>query len=90
MKAIKKTHNNFVSVYNSYNGADIMDSNFKNADCFVEFERFDHNADKLRRTGKGIDYLSICSPNYLHGSHIIYVLLSWADVICEKPIVRNP
>lgn len=79
-----------VAAYDTYDGVGIMDSYFPHADYFVEFERFDRHVDKLRRTGKGIDYLSICSPNYLHDSHIRFGLRTGADVICEKPIVLNP
>ncbi len=46
--------------------------------------------DKLRRSGEKIDYVSICSPNYLHDAHIRWALRSGADAICEKPLVLNP
>ena len=91
MKAIKETHNNLVAALDPYDGIGIMDSNFPEADFFTEFERFDRFVDKWRRdTGRKIDYISICSPNYLHDSHIRFGLKSGADVICEKPLVLNP
>jgi len=91
MKAIKETHNNLVAALDPYDGIGIMDSNFPQADFFTEFERFDRFVDKWRRdTGRKIDYISICSPNYLHDSHIRFGLKSGADVICEKPLVLNP
>jgi UDP-N-acetyl-2-amino-2-deoxyglucuronate dehydrogenase len=68
----------------------IIDSFFPKADFFVEFERFDRHIDKLRRHGTQVDYVSICSPNYLHDSHIRFALRSRADAICEKPLVLNP
>ncbi|MFT7211673.1 MAG: UDP-N-acetyl-2-amino-2-deoxyglucuronate dehydrogenase, partial [Granulosicoccus sp.] len=46
--------------------------------------------DLLRRNGNPIDYMSICSPNYLHDSHMRFALRSGADAICEKPLVLNP
>ena len=67
-----------------------MDSHFPNADFFVEYERFDRHIDKLKRQGTKIDYVSICTPNYLHDSHIRFALRHGADAICEKPIVLNP
>ena len=67
-----------------------MDSYFPEADFFVEFERFDRHVDKLRRKGSGVDYVSICSPNYLHDSHIRFALRSGAHAVCEKPMVLNP
>jgi UDP-N-acetyl-2-amino-2-deoxyglucuronate dehydrogenase len=67
-----------------------MDSYFPNAAFFTEFERFDRHVEKLKRSGEKIDYVSICSPNYLHDAHMRFGLRSGADVICEKPIVLNP
>ena len=91
MKAIKETGNNLVAALDPYDGIGIMDSNFPQADFFTEFERFDRFVDKWRRdTGRKIDYISICSPNYLHDSHIRFALKSGADAICEKPLVLNP
>ena len=91
MKAIKDTDNNLVAALDPYDGIGIMDSNFPEADFFTEFERFDRFVDKWHRnTGKKIDYVSICSPNYLHDSLIRFALKSGADAICEKPLVLNP
>lgn len=90
LKAIKNTDNNLVAAYDPFDSVGIMDSYFPDADFFVEFERFDRHIDKLRRKNRSIDYVSVCSPNYLHDSHIRFGLRSNADVICEKPIVLNP
>lgn len=89
MRAIKETGNNLIAAYDPYDGVGIMDSYFPNADFFTEFERFDRHVEKLKRNGVKIDYVSICSPNYLHDSHIRYGLRIGADVICEKPLVLN-
>lgn len=91
MKAIKDTGNNLIAAFDPYDGIGIMDSNFPDANFFTEFERFDRFVDKWHRdSGKKIDYVSICSPNYLHDSHIRFGLKSTANVICEKPLVLNP
>ena len=90
MKAIKETGNNLIAAYDPYDGVGIMDSYFPQAHFFTEFERFDRHIEKLKRAGIKIDYVSICSPNYLHDSHIRYGLRIGADVICEKPLVLNP
>jgi Predicted dehydrogenases and related proteins len=66
-----------------------MDSNFPQADFFTEMEQFDTFINNFNRSSK-IDYVSICSPNYLHEAHIRYGLQHGADVICEKPLVLNP
>jgi UDP-N-acetyl-2-amino-2-deoxyglucuronate dehydrogenase len=90
MKAIKDTGNNLLAAYDPYDGVGIMDSHFPDADYFTEFERFDRHVDRLKRNDSKIDFVSVCSPNYLHDSHIRFGLRSGADVICEKPIVLNP
>jgi len=90
MKAIKETGNNLIAAYDPYDGIGIMDSYFPQASFFTEFERFDRHIEKLKRGGTKVDYVTICSPNYIHDSHIRYGLRIGADVICEKPLVLNP
>ena len=90
MKAIKETGNNLIAAYDPYDGVGVIDSHFPQAHFFTEFERFDRHIEKIKRAGAKIDYVSICSPNYLHDSHIRYGLRIGADVICEKPLVLNP
>ena len=90
LKAIKDTNNELVAALDKVDSVGIIDSYFPSADFFVEFERFDRHIEKLSRKGNPIDYLSICSPNYLHDSHIRFGLRHGATVICEKPIVLNP
>ncbi len=90
LKAIKNTGNNLTAAFDPFDSVGIMDSYFPNVDFFVEFERFDRHIEKLKRKNRSIDYVSVCSPNYLHDSHIRFGLRSDADVICEKPIVLNP
>lgn len=92
MKAIKDTGNNLVAALDKNDSVGIIDSHFPDADFFTEFERFDRHVDKLRRenNGKQINYVSICSPNYLHDSHMRFALRAGADAICEKPLVLNP
>jgi len=90
MKAIKDTNNDLLAAFDPYDGIGIMDSYFPKASFFVEFERFDRHIDKLKRKGQKLDYISVCSPNYLHDSHIRFGLRSDCDIICEKPIVLNP
>jgi UDP-N-acetyl-2-amino-2-deoxyglucuronate dehydrogenase len=90
LKAIKETNNNLIAALDKFDSVGIMDSYFPNADFFVEFERFDRHIEKLKRKGTLLDYVSICTPNYLHDSHIRMALRSGADAICEKPLVLNP
>ncbi|GHM99747.1 oxidoreductase [Cytophagales bacterium WSM2-2] len=90
LQAIKDTGNSMIAALDKFDSVGIMDSYFPHADFFTEFERFDRHLDKLKRTGQKIDYVSICSPNYLHDSHIRFALRHHADAICEKPLVLNP
>ena len=92
MQAIKATGHRLVAAYDPNDSVGIIDSYFPEADFFTEFERFDRHVDKRRRANheKRIDYVSICSPNYLHDSHMRFALRSDADAICEKPLVLNP
>jgi len=90
LRAIKDTGNILVAALDKNDSVGIMDSYFPDADFFTEFERFDRHIDKLRRKGEGVDFISICSPNYLHDAHIRFALRSGANAICEKPLVLNP
>ncbi len=90
LKAIKETHNLLLAALDKFDSVGFIDNYFPDADFFVEFERFDRHIDKLKRKGKKVDYVSICSPNYLHDSHIRFALRNDVDAICEKPVVLNP
>ncbi len=91
MKAITDTGNTLLAALDTSDSVGIIDSHFPDAHFFTEFERFDRYVDMLRRSEAGkIDYVSICSPNYLHDSHMRFALRSGADAICEKPLVLNP
>jgi len=90
MKAINEVGGNLVAAFDPADSVGVIDSHFPDARFFTEFERFDRHIDKLQRAGEGVDYISICSPNYLHDAHVRFALRSGADAICEKPLVLNP
>jgi UDP-N-acetyl-2-amino-2-deoxyglucuronate dehydrogenase len=91
MKAIKDTGNQLVAALDKNDSVGVIDSYFPDAHFFTEFERFDRHLEKRRReAGERVDYVSICSPNYLHDAHIRFALRIQADAICEKPVVLNP
>lgn len=91
MKAMKELGGNLVAAYDPNDSVGVIDSYFPNADFFVEFERFDRHISKFQFENKiQLDYVSICTPNYLHDSHIRFGLREGADAICEKPLVMNP
>lgn len=92
MKAIRDTGNRLLAAVDKSDSVGILDSFSHDVAFFTEFERFDRHVEKLRRSGdeKKINFISICSPNYLHDSHIRFALRVGADAICEKPLVLNP
>ncbi len=90
MKAIKETGHQLVACLDKNDSVGIIDSYFPNAAFFTEFERFDRHLSKLIRNGQKLDYLVVCSPNYLHDAHIRFGLRLGCNVICEKPLVLNP
>ena len=91
MKAIKDTGNNLLAAMDPSDSVGIMDSYFPESYFFTEFERFDRHIEKLKYDDRiKLDYVSICSPNYLHDAHMRFALRSGADAICEKPLVLNP
>lgn len=90
LQAIKETGNYMIAALDKSDTVGVMDSYFPEADFFTEFERFDRHLDKLKRKGVAIDYVSICTPNYLHDSHMRFALRHGAHAICEKPLVLNP
>ena len=90
MKAIKDTGNKLIAAMDPNDSVGIIDSYFPDASFFTQIETFDRHMYKLSSTPEKIDYVSICSPNYLHDPHIRMSMRNGADVICEKPLVINP
>lgn len=90
LKAITAVGGDLKVAFDPNDSVGIMDSHFPQAHFFTEFEQFDRHVDTLRRKGERIDYVSICSPNYLHDAHIRFGLRADSDVICEKPLVLDP
>ncbi|MFM8542422.1 MAG: Gfo/Idh/MocA family protein [Chakrabartia sp.] len=89
LKAIRETGGTLVSAFDINDSVGIMDSHFPDAAFFTEFEQFEAHAHALTRAGRGLDYVAICSPNYLHKAHSAFALRAGADAICEKPLVLN-
>lgn len=90
MAAIKRVDGSLLVAFDPNDSVGILDSHFPDAHFFTEFERFDRHIDKIRRRGTRLDYIAICSPNYLHDAHVRFALRSGSDAICEKPLVLNP
>ena len=91
MRAIKDTGNVLLSAYDINDSVGIIDSISPQSEFFTEFERFQEHAYRLKRDPvSALDYVAVCSPNYLHHSHIVAGLRLGCDVICEKPLVPTP
>lgn len=89
LKAIRETNGTLVSAYDINDSVGIMDSHFPDAAFHTEFEQFETHVYDMRRAGQKLDYVVVCSPNYLHKAHSAFTLRADADVICEKPLVLN-
>jgi UDP-N-acetyl-2-amino-2-deoxyglucuronate dehydrogenase len=92
LSAIRDTGNNLVAAIDPHDAVGILDRYSFDTRFFTEIERFDRHLEKLRRGPDGgrVNWVSICSPNYLHDAHIRLALRVGANVICEKPLVINP
>ena len=92
LKAIKDTGNRLVAASDPHDAVGVLDRYSFDVRFFTEIERFDRHLEKLRRAAEAerVHYVSICSPNYLHDSHIRLALRAGANAICEKPLVINP
>lgn len=90
LKAIKDTGNDLVCTLDKSDSVGILDKFFYDTDFFTEFEIFERHVEKLKNKAMPLDYISICTPNYLHDSHIRFALRHESNVICEKPLVINP
>jgi len=92
LRAIKETGNELLAALDPHDSVGILDEYFPNCEYFSDHARFERHIAKaqFQNTSNKIDFFSICSPNYLHDSHIRLALNSGANVICEKPLVINP
>jgi UDP-N-acetyl-2-amino-2-deoxyglucuronate dehydrogenase len=92
LKAIKDTGHRLVAAVDPHDAVGVLDKYGFDVRFFTEIERFDRHLEKLRRgpAADRVDYVSVCSPNYLHDAHIRFALRVGAHVICEKPLVINP
>lgn len=91
MRAIKDLGHNLAVAYDVNDSVGIIDSISPQSEFFTEFERFLEHANQLKRDpATALDYVAICSPNYLHHAHIAAGLRLGCDVICEKPLVPTP
>ncbi len=90
MKAIKETGNNLRAGFDPFDSVGILDSYFPDAAFFTELEQLDTYLNRWQAQGNQIDYISICSPNYLHNAHVRFALNHDCDAICEKPLTLTP
>lgn len=87
LRAIKDTGHQLVVAMDVNDSVGIMDSHFPDAEFFTEFEQFEAFVEDEKLQGRKLDYVAICSPNYLHSAHMKFALKNGIEVICEKPLV---
>ena len=90
LRAIKDVGGELAIAFDINDSVGVMDSHFPDAEFFTDFERFESELFRQKQRGRSVDYVSICSPNYLHKSHMAFSLRAGADAICEKPLVLKP
>ncbi len=90
LQAIKENSGELIASHDINDSVGIIDSYFPKSKFFTEISRFERFIDNFKENNGSIDYLVICSPNYLHDFHIKVGLRHGMDVICEKPLVINP
>lgn len=90
LKAIQETGNRLVAAVDPFDVMGRLDSFFPEAEFFLDCNSFEPLVTGLQKTPHPIDYISICSPNYLHAEHIQSALHHQAFAICEKPLVLYP
>ncbi|MDB0003335.1 Gfo/Idh/MocA family oxidoreductase [Alphaproteobacteria bacterium] len=87
--SIKKTGNTIIAVYDPVDNIGVLDKYEITSLYFNNFEKFKKFIRNSKGTSKQIDYLTICSPNYLHFQHIQLGLKNNLKIICEKPLLIN-
>ena len=90
MDAISKVGGELLAAVDKTDSVGVIDRYFPRARFFKDFERFADYVDVLRRRGQPLDFIAVCSPNYLHKAHVSFALRAGADAICEKPLVLDP
>jgi len=90
LEAVRAMGGFLVAACDPHDSVGILEQYSPNTSFFTEYERFDRYLEKQKRAGHGLDYLIVCTPNYLHDAHCRLGLRVGADVICEKPLVINP
>lgn len=85
--AIKELNCNLKLITDPHDNVGFIDKYFPESKYFKEIERFDRSLAKAQMSNKKIDFISVCSPNYLHDSHIRLALRNECNCICEKPLV---
>ncbi len=90
MEAIKANGGQLDAILDPNDSVGHVDAYFPKALYFNNFERFERHINKIQSTKAALDFLSICSPNYLHDTHCRFALTYNMDAICEKPLVLSP
>ena len=83
LKAIRDTGNRLVAAMDPKDSVGLLDQFSFDVKFFTEIERFDRHLEKLRRSQDQdrLEYVTICTPNYLHDAHCRLAMRVGANVI---------
>jgi UDP-N-acetyl-2-amino-2-deoxyglucuronate dehydrogenase len=84
MASIRDTGGELVAALDPHDSVGVLDSYAPACLYFREPERFDRWLSR-----NPVDYVVVCSPNYLHDAHCLMAMRNGADVICEKPLALH-
>ena len=82
LRAIKDTGNDLLVACDPHDSVGVLDGYFPEAEFHANEEDFWDAVERLE-----LDWVVVCTPNYLHARHIKRALLLGANCICEKPLV---
>ena len=90
MRAIAAVGGDLVAICDPHDAVGVVDQYFPSCRYFREPEILDRHLERFRSTERAVDYVSICTPNYLHDAHCRMAMRAGADAICEKPLTLKP
>ena len=94
LRAIRDSGNRLFAAHDPHDSVGVLDQYFADVAFFQNYARFERHLSKKQSRvsgdGSNFDYLSVCSPNFLHDNHVRLALNLDAHAICEKPLVINP
>jgi UDP-N-acetyl-2-amino-2-deoxyglucuronate dehydrogenase len=89
LEAIHQLGGQVVAALDPHDSVGVLDRYALDAQYFGEEASWVSHLKGLQRQGRGVDYVVVCSPNFLHAHHADLALSLGCHVICEKPLVTT-